>query len=53
MTGMHSGLNEDTFEAVELLRWGMRAGMLNSVVSYSDCHQCAVQTSDARKIVMR
>ena len=32
-TGMRSRLNEDTIEAVELLRWEMRAGILNSVVS--------------------
>ena len=30
---MRSRLNEDTIEAVELLRWGMRAGILHSVVS--------------------
>jgi len=33
VTDMRSRLNEDTIEAVELLRWGMRAGILNSVVS--------------------
>jgi len=32
VTGMRSRLNGDTVEAVEL-RWGMRAGILNSVVS--------------------
>ena len=33
VSDMRSRLNEDTIEAVELLRWGMRAGILNSVVS--------------------
>jgi len=33
VTDMRSRLNEDTIEAVELLRWAMRAGILNSVVS--------------------
>jgi len=33
VTDMRSRLNEDTIEAVQLLRWGMRAGILNSVVS--------------------
>jgi len=33
VTDMRSRLNEDTIEAVELLRWGMRAGILNIVVS--------------------
>jgi len=33
VTDMRSRLNEDTIEAVEFLRWGMRAGIPNSVVS--------------------